>query len=137
MLVRTPAPRRQARGELEQSAPAIPGDAALSGMRGFDEAEMPRRNFGLASEVELAETPPLPPLPQQLAHGSDRAHRRRLARIAESVSLRIPDTCPLPSALNDRPCRPEVHPKAQCQKDVVWHNSTASDSALASYLCKG
>ena len=41
--------------------------ARRRGAAGLDEAEMPRRNLGVAGEIELAEMAALPPLPQVIA----------------------------------------------------------------------
>ncbi len=47
---------------------------------GFHEAQMPRGDFRIEREIELAEMPALPPLPQVLADvsGLDVHHARNL-----------------------------------------------------------
>ena len=43
--------------------------AARMGAAGFDKAQMPGRDAGVAGEIELAQAPALPPLAQQSTDG--------------------------------------------------------------------
>ena len=52
---------------------------------GFDKAQVPRRDIGLAGEVELAHAPTPAPISQVIAQRSDRFHRRD-----DSASPRVP-----------------------------------------------
>ena len=61
-------------GEMQQHV------AARMGAAGFDKAQMPGRDPGVAGEIELAQAPALPPLTQQSTDGlSAIEHDRRLA----------------------------------------------------------
>jgi hypothetical protein len=44
--------------------------AARLGASGLDEAEMPRGDLGVDGQAELAQAPPFPPVPDELADGA-------------------------------------------------------------------
>jgi hypothetical protein len=73
-----------AQGDLEPFGQMQHHVAARQRPAGLQKAQMLRRDIGLASEVELAQVPALPPLAQKIAHRSRR--RQHGATIADAAS---------------------------------------------------
>ena len=72
----------KALGEVEDHLAARPGAS------GLHEAQMPGGDLGLKGQLELAHAPALAPLPQQIAHRSDRAqHSSTIARARRGLQL--------------------------------------------------